>query len=51
MSEATEMNPAPEAFAGSSMGRVAKRLFHATRPKFYPASVLPVRRGACKRPL
>ncbi len=46
MSEATEMNPAPEAFAGSSMGRVAKRLFHATRPKFYPASVLPVLAGS-----
>lgn len=46
MSEATEMNPAPEAFAGSNAARVAKRLFHATRPKFYPASVLPVLAGS-----
>jgi len=36
------VNPAPEDFAGASPGRVAKRLFHATRPKFFPASVLPV---------
>ena len=46
MSEATEMNPAPEAFAGSTAGRAAKRFFHATRPKFYPASVLPVLAGS-----
>lgn len=46
MSEATEMNPAPEAFAGSTAARAAKRFFHATRPKFYPASVLPVLAGS-----
>lgn len=35
-------NPAPADFVGSGFGRSAKRLFNATRPKFYPASVLPV---------
>jgi 1,4-dihydroxy-2-naphthoate octaprenyltransferase len=39
------INPAPEAFAGESSSRAAKRLFHATRPKFFPASVLPVVAG------
>ncbi len=29
-------------FAGNPPVRIAKRLFHATRPKFFPASVLPV---------
>jgi hypothetical protein len=38
-------NPSPEAFAGNSAGLVAKRLFHATRPKFFPASTLPVLAG------
>lgn len=38
-------NPVPEDFAGESASRVAKRLFHATRPKFFPASVLPVLAG------
>lgn len=37
--------PAPQAFAGSGIGSAAKRLFHATRPKFLPASVLPVLAG------
>ena len=46
MSEATEMNPAPETFAGDGISQSAKRLFHATRPKFYPASVLPVIAGS-----
>ena len=36
------MNPVPEEFAGSSFSRGFKRAFHATRPKFFPASVLPV---------
>lgn len=36
------MNPAPEEFAGDSGARSIKRLFHATRPKFFPASALPV---------
>lgn len=34
--------PIPEEFAGASVPATLKRLFHATRPKFYPASVLPV---------
>ncbi|MEE4163873.1 MAG: 1,4-dihydroxy-2-naphthoate octaprenyltransferase [Woeseiaceae bacterium] len=46
MSDATEMNPLPEQFAGTQPTQVAKRLFHATRPKFYPASVLPVLAGS-----
>ena len=36
------VNPLPESFAGTSVARKAKRLFHAMRPKFFPASVLPV---------
>jgi 1,4-dihydroxy-2-naphthoate octaprenyltransferase len=36
------LNPAADDFVGESPRRVAKRLFHATRPKFYPASALPV---------
>ena len=36
------LNPSPEEFAGESTSRNVKRLFHATRPKFFPASVLPV---------
>lgn len=39
------MNPVPEEFAGDSSARLMKRLFHATRPKFFPASVLPVVAG------
>jgi len=39
------LNPAPEDFAGDSGARSIKRLFHATRPKFFPASVLPVVTG------
>jgi 1,4-dihydroxy-2-naphthoate octaprenyltransferase len=39
------MNPIPEDFAGDSGARSIKRLFHATRPKFFPASVLPVIAG------
>jgi len=46
LSDATEMNPLPEQFAGTEPAQVAKRLFHATRPKFYPASVLPVLAGS-----
>jgi len=38
-------NPEPGEFVGESPARTAKRLFHATRPKFYPASVLPVLAG------
>jgi 1,4-dihydroxy-2-naphthoate octaprenyltransferase len=42
---ARPINPEPDQFAGEALPRVAKRLFHATRPKFYPASVLPVIAG------
>jgi len=36
------LNPVPEEFAGDSLKQRLKRSFHATRPKFFPASVLPV---------
>ena len=39
------INPAPEDFAGDTGARSIKRFFHATRPKFFPASVLPVVTG------
>ena len=39
------INPTVEDFAGESLSRAAKRAFHATRPKFFPASVLPVLAG------
>ncbi len=38
-------DPSPADFTGESPGQVARRWFHATRPKFYPASVLPVVAG------
>ena len=38
--------PAAEEFVGVSVGQTLKRLFHATRPKFFPASVLPVIAGS-----
>lgn len=38
-------NPPVDALGGNAPLQVAKRLFHATRPKFYPASVLPVLAG------
>jgi 1,4-dihydroxy-2-naphthoate octaprenyltransferase len=40
-----KIDPSPQDFAGDSLGRIAKRLFHATRPRFYPASILPVLAG------
>jgi 1,4-dihydroxy-2-naphthoate octaprenyltransferase len=40
------MDPAVQEFAGDSLARAAKRAFHATRPKFFPASVLPVLTGS-----
>ncbi|MGI9232764.1 MAG: prenyltransferase [Woeseiaceae bacterium] len=40
------IDPIVEDFAGESFARVAKRAFHATRPKFYPASVLPILVGS-----
>ena len=42
---ARPINPLTEDFAGNSLSRAAKRAFHATRPKFFPASVLPVLAG------
>ena len=38
-------DPSPAEFAGDSMGQSLKRRFNATRPKFFPASVLPVLAG------
>lgn len=38
--------PAPQQFAGNAPLDVTKRLFAATRPKFFPASVLPVLAGS-----
>lgn len=38
-------DPVAEDFAGASPLQIARRLFHATRPKFYPASILPVLAG------
>jgi len=42
---AQPINPVAEDFVGDSLSRAAKRAFHATRPKFFPASVLPVLAG------
>lgn len=42
---ATPADPTAEEFGGSAAPRVARRLFHATRPKFFPASILPVLAG------
>jgi len=39
---ARPVGPSPAEFVGESLPQIAKRLFHATRPKFYPASALPV---------
>jgi len=38
--------PSPEQFAGDSPAQVSRRLFNAMRPKFFPASVLPVLAGS-----
>jgi len=38
-------DPCPTEFAGESPAQVARRLFHATRPKFFPASLMPVLAG------
>ncbi len=38
-------DPSPQAFAGDSVAQTGKRLFNATRPKFFPASILPVVAG------
>lgn len=45
-SESSEVaGPTPEYYLGNSPGQIARRLFNATRPKFFPASVLPVIAG------
>jgi len=36
------VEPSAQQFAGDSFAQTARRLFHATRPKFFPASVMPV---------
>jgi 1,4-dihydroxy-2-naphthoate octaprenyltransferase len=38
-------NPVPADFAGDAPAQIARRLLHATRPKFLPASILPVLAG------
>lgn len=38
--------PKPDEFMGPDRSLVIKRLFHATRPKFFPASLLPVIAGS-----
>lgn len=38
--------PSAARFAGTSLGQAARRWFHATRPKFFPASVAPVLAGS-----
>ena len=43
--ELQSTGPNADEFAGESYGQITKRLFNATRPKFYPASVLPVVAG------
>ena len=42
---ARPIDPVAEEFSGDSLAKAAKRAFHATRPKFFPASVLPVLAG------
>ena len=42
---ARPIDPSPADFAGETVGQIAKRLFHATRPKFFPASALPILAG------
>ena len=42
----TVTGPSTQEFAGDSPAQVAKRLFNAMRPKFFPASVLPVLAGS-----
>lgn len=38
--------PKPNDFLGTDRSLIAKRLLHATRPKFFPASLLPVIAGS-----
>lgn len=43
--DAPTAGPRPENFFGHGVAPLLKRLFHATRPKFFPASLLPVLAG------
>jgi len=45
MKDAVENGPDPARLKGASLPRTATRLFLATRPMFFPASVLPVLLG------
>lgn len=38
--------PSREEYVGDSTGQIVKRLFNATRPKFFPASIMPVLAGS-----
>jgi 1,4-dihydroxy-2-naphthoate octaprenyltransferase len=40
------LDPVPEEYAGTSLRSNLKRAFHATRPKFFTASALPVLAGS-----
>ena len=42
----TVTGPSTQEFVGDSPAQVLKRLFNAMRPKFFPASVLPVLAGS-----
>jgi 1,4-dihydroxy-2-naphthoate octaprenyltransferase len=42
----TVTGPSAQDYAGDSPAQVSKRLFNAMRPKFFPASVLPVLAGS-----
>ena len=42
---ARPIDPTAKDFVGETLSRSLKRAFHATRPKFFPASVLPVLAG------
>ena len=44
-SEGSGADPSVRRFSGDAPAQVARRLFNATRPKFFPASVLPVLAG------
>lgn len=46
MAISSQTGPVPAAFSGTGLGRRIKKLLFATRPKFFPASVLPVIAGS-----
>ena len=45
MATSSQSGPFPAAFSGVALGRSIKRLFFATRPKFFSASILPIVAG------